>query len=265
MATPTCESGSSTGPMSTTSSPPCVESRSPTSLFLPTCLPPGEKPCYGSSTRGSRLEKATTPRAARCESESCRPGSRTVSKIGSRSRWSTGFRMVTSRGRRSRCYMGESAQVALEFADGPYSGSRTEPDFFFQVNDQILPTLVVESGWSESKEQLHDDMNLLLVGGNGAVKVVILVTWTKLQGGRVSGHVELFMRDQHDMPRLEQSETVFPRPTTAGSQRLGIRRSDLFGPALLAGRNGNDVLYLDVERLRDHATRALGFMDLVPA
>jgi hypothetical protein len=60
-------------------------------------------------------------------------------------------------------------------------------------------------------------------------------------------------------------QTVFPRPTTASSQRLGIRRGDLFGPALLAGRNGNDVLYLNVERLRDHATRALGFMNLFPA
>jgi hypothetical protein len=49
-------------------------------------------------------------------------------------------------------------------------------------------------------------MNLLLVGGNGSIKVVIIVKWTKLQGGRVSGTVELFMRDRNGIPRLEQSE-----------------------------------------------------------
>jgi aryl carrier-like protein len=70
----------------------------------------------------------------------------------------------------------------------------------------MLPTLVAGSGWSESKEQLHNDMNLLLVGGNGSVKIVIIIKWTKLQGGRVSGTVELFMRDRNGMPRLEQSE-----------------------------------------------------------
>ncbi|KAJ9294937.1 hypothetical protein DTO271G3_6499 [Paecilomyces variotii] len=143
--------------------------------------------------------------------------------------------------------------------------SRKEPDFFFQVNDHILPTLVVECGWSESKERIYDDMNLLLVGGNGSIKVVIIVKWAKLGGSRVSGTVELFMRDRNDMPFLKQTETVFPRPTTTNRQRLEIRRGDLFGDALLAGRNRNDILYLDVERLRDHATRSLGFMNLVPA
>lgn len=178
----------------------------------------------------------------------------------------------------------ELAYVALEFKCGPYSGSRKEPDFFFQVNDHILPTLAIESGWSESKEQLRNDMNLLLMGGNGSVKIFIIVKWTKLQGARVSGTVELFMRYQNGMPRLEQSEVylrhlingshtyclvfvqiVFPRPTTARGQRIGNRRNDLFEAALLAGRNGNDILYLDVERLRDHATRALCFMNLTSA
>ncbi|KAJ9315242.1 hypothetical protein DTO271D3_4409 [Paecilomyces variotii] len=136
----------------------------------------------------------------------------------------------------------------LHFTTGPYSGSRKEPDFFFQVNDHILPTLVVECGWS-----------------TGSIKIVIIVKWAKLGGSRVSGTVELFMRDRNDMPILKQIETVFPRPTTTNRQRLEIRRGDLFGDALLAGRNRNDILYLDVERLRDHATRSLRFMNLVPA
>lgn len=77
--------------------------------------------------------------------------------------------MVASREKKSRFYTRELAQVSypyrslfeqyqysyiytvLHFTTGPYSGSRKEPDFFFQVNDHILPTLVVECGWSESK------------------------------------------------------------------------------------------------------------------
>ncbi|KAJ9203610.1 hypothetical protein DTO164E3_2532 [Paecilomyces variotii] len=155
--------------------------------------------------------------------------------------------------------------TTLHFTTGPYSGSRKEPDFFFQVNDHILPTLVVECGWSESKGRIYDDMNLLFVGGNGSIKIVIIVKWAKLGGSRVSGTVELFMRDRNNMPILKQIETVFPRPTTTNRQRLEIRRGDLFGDALLPGRNQSDILYLDVERLRDHATRSLRFMSLVPA
>jgi hypothetical protein len=60
-------------------------------------------------------------------------------------------------------------------------------------------------------------------------------------------------------------QTILPRPATDSNQRLSIRRSDLFGPALVPGRNGSDILYLDVEQLRHHATRALGSMNLIAA
>ncbi|GFF82790.1 hypothetical protein IFM61606_02540 [Aspergillus udagawae] len=156
-----------------------------------------------------------------------------------------------------------SVGTTLYFRSGPYSGSWKEPDFFFRAEHDYLPTLAVESGWSESKEQLHKGMGLLLVGGNGSTNVVIIVQWTRLQGARVSGTVELFVRDSNGMPTLQQSETIFPRPATPND--LWIRRRDLFGPALVPGRNGNDMLYFNVEKLRDYATRALGFMDLVPA
>lgn len=142
----------------------------------------------------------------------------------------------------------------------------------------------MESGWSESKDHFYNDMNLLLVGGDSSVKIVIIIKWAKLKGGCVSGIVELFKNDRNGMPRLDQSEvcpriltnishpnylnfvqTIFPRPSTAGSQQLRIRRRELFGAAMLTGRNGDDILYLEVEQLRVHATRALSFMNLTPA
>ncbi|PKX89817.1 uncharacterized protein P174DRAFT_378604 [Aspergillus novofumigatus IBT 16806] len=152
--------------------------------------------------------------------------------------------------------------TTLFFKSGPYSGSWKEPDFFFRPNNHILPTIAVESGWSESKELLRNGMDLSLVGGNGSTNVVIIVEWTKLQE-RVSGTVELFVRDTNGMPTLQQSETIFPRPISPNN--LTIRRRDLFGPALVPGHNGNDILYLDLERLRNYATRRLSFMNLVPS
>lgn len=91
------------------------------------------------------------------------------------------------------------------------------------------------------------------------------------------------MRDRNGISRLEQSEvcskllinlsrtyylkfvqTVFPAPITGNNQRLGIRRRDLFGPALLAGHNPNNILHLDINGLRAYATSALHTMNLVP-
>jgi hypothetical protein len=129
-----------------------------------------------------------------------------------------------------------------------------------------------------------NDMNLLLVGGNGLIRVVLVVKWRRRQGNRVSGTVELFMRDRQGMPQLRQTEvcskllinlshtyylefvqTVFPAPPPGTNQQLGIRRRDLFGQALVSGRNPNDILYLDIDRLRYYAADSLQRMNLVPA
>jgi hypothetical protein len=159
---------------------------------------------------------------------------------------------------------------------------------YFLINDEYMPTVAVEVGWSESQPQLYNDINLLLVG-SGSIRVVILVKWSMLQGGRVSGVAEVFMRDRNGVPKLVQSEVcsrllvslsytyylelvqiIFPRPADGENQVLRIRRGDLFGRAMLAGRNPNDILPLRLDRLRyivagDHAAGALRRMKLVPA
>lgn len=144
-----------------------------------------------------------------------------------------------------------------------------------------LPTIVIESGWSESLTQLHDDMNLLLIGGHGAINIVILVKWYK-NGANVSGVTELYSRDKSERPILRQQEVcykflfeayrililiqlIFPRPIPSSPQYLQISRRDLFGPALLPGRNGNDRLSIDIEMLRTYAIEALNIMNLSPA
>lgn len=141
-----------------------------------------------------------------------------------------------------------------------------EPDFFIRPEDFVLPTVAFESGWSETYPRLHSDMNLLLVGGNGAIKVVIIANWTRRSGGRVAGTLEVWKLDRRGVfPQLQQREDIYPVPGSAASQHLTIRRRDLFGSALMPGRNGNDILNLDMELLRKHALKSLNVMNLGPA
>lgn len=82
-----------------------------------------------------------------------------------------------------------------------------EPDFFLRVNSDRLPGLAMESGWPESWQSLSDDMNLLLVGGDGDIGAVVLLKWQILSGTRyVRGFVELYVRDRNGMPIRRQQE-----------------------------------------------------------
>ncbi|KAJ5371163.1 uncharacterized protein N7496_007255 [Penicillium cataractarum] len=73
--------------------------------------------------------------------------------------------------------------------------------------------VTVEVGWSESYNDLHGDMNRLLIGGNGDIKIVILVKWTKHANQTVSGILELYRLDPQGMPRLCRTEIIFPMPS----------------------------------------------------
>lgn len=102
-------------------------------------------------------------------------------------------------------YVWQLEQVSTLQLTYLHRNSRKEPNFFFRVEGHIMPAIAVECGWSESITRIYNNMNLLLMGGDGSIRVVIIVKWRKLQGG-VSGTVELFNRDRNDMPRCEQSE-----------------------------------------------------------
>ena len=82
------------------------------------------------------------------------------------------------------------SSVTHEFG-GAYSASRKEPDLCIKPVGAALPTVVFESGWSESRRQLHKDRDLWLHGGQGSVKAVIILKWTK-RGKKVRGDVEVF-------------------------------------------------------------------------
>ena len=73
-----------------------------------------------------------------------------------------------------------------EFDDG-YKTSLKEPDLCIRPVGMALPTIVLESGWSESRAQLYRDRDLWLHGGAGLVQLVIVIKWTKDAVKRVEG------------------------------------------------------------------------------
>jgi hypothetical protein len=69
----------------------------------------------------------------------------------------------------------------------------------------LLPTLVVESGWSESLPELYHDRDLWLTGGAGSVQVVMILKWSKSSAGQVKGDIEVFDLDHFgNVRRLQQ-------------------------------------------------------------
>lgn len=97
----------------------------------------------------------------------------------------------------------------------------------------------MESGWSESWDQLMDDMNLLLAGGDGAIHAVVILKWQLNRRMRlVSGFVELYVRDRNGMPVHRQRE-VCPKPLVSLVDSLTAVR--MFSPSPLKPQPPNGL------------------------
>ncbi|OOQ81800.1 hypothetical protein PEBR_43229 [Penicillium brasilianum] len=155
----------------------------------------------------------------------------------------------------------------IKLPTSPFAKSCKQPDFFLRPkDDELLPTIAVEVGWSQSAPALREDMELLLRGGGGAVDVVILVNWKiRQQGTVVAGTVEAWRLDQNGQPTMTQSEEIFPIPNPAQTQRLGVTRRELFESILRPGRNPNEILYFDIDLLRSEASYTFRLINLSPA
>lgn len=154
--------------------------------------------------------------------------------------------------------------VALEITEGPYRGTRKEPDALFHVPHQTHPTLVVDVGWSESYEDLLDGMNRLLIGSDGKINVAFIVKFTRHLELPVSGIVKLYRLDPQGYPRLEQNEVLFPMPAGDPPQLLTGRLGELCagtGP----GRDIDALFPLSVGELRFHAATCLAKESYFPA
>ncbi|KAB8210164.1 hypothetical protein BDV34DRAFT_237322 [Aspergillus parasiticus] len=159
------------------------------------------------------------------------------------------------------------AGTTLDLDQGPYRGSRKDPDLFILPTTCLHPCLAMESGWSEGLTEMENDMDMLLVGGNGAIKTVFIIEWRKHSDNyHVSGVVKVYKPDENGMPVQEgPDQVIFPRPADGQNQVIGVARGDIFGGTPFRNRNPCDILEYSLDILREIATIALDRMGLVPA
>src|SRR6266516_8213416 len=82
--------------------------------------------------------------------------------------------------------------TAFSDFEAPYASSSKEPDQCIRPFDQTLPTIVAESGWSESHPRLVEDVRLWLKGGAGNVQLAILFKWSKVRDNMVKGFLQAY-------------------------------------------------------------------------
>ncbi|KAF8456200.1 hypothetical protein BGX38DRAFT_1266510 [Terfezia claveryi] len=80
--------------------------------------------------------------------------------------------------------------TTIDGFQGAYANSVKEPDALLQVDTDLIPSLVMEAGWSESFPKLRSDVNIWMEGG-GVTKIAILVKFTKHQGNRFGAFLEV--------------------------------------------------------------------------
>ncbi|KAL5359507.1 hypothetical protein BJX96DRAFT_174410 [Aspergillus floccosus] len=146
---------------------------------------------------------------------------------------------------------------------GLYQSSEKEPDLFLRPDTTAFPTVVIESGWSESFPYLRRDKDLWMQGCS-TVNVVILLKWSKLSGNRVKGTAEIWTRDTAGNLQSREMQ-IFPSPNTPGNENIELTKGQLFGQLILPFQNAADILPLDVGILRNFATEvATNLMNLQP-
>ncbi|KAK2807283.1 hypothetical protein FQN50_005436 [Emmonsiellopsis sp. PD_5] len=146
----------------------------------------------------------------------------------------------------------------------PYASSSKEPDVCIRPDNLTLPTIAVESGWSDARPRFLADKDLWLVGGP-TVEAVFLVQWAKVAGGHIKGYIELYARTASRDTVLVQTEPIFPVPSTDQNQSIPITRGQVFGPSLPAGRNPGDIYHLSIANLRAEAEGSIRAMGFTPA
>ncbi|KAG5302790.1 ornithine decarboxylase antizyme [Histoplasma capsulatum G186AR] len=148
---------------------------------------------------------------------------------------------------------------------GVYQGSYKEPDFFFRADNDDFPSIVMESGWSESLPYLRADKDLW-IKGNDFVQLVILLKWHNVSGGRVKGSAEIWRRN--GTGNLATTEmTIFPVPNTPViNEHIEFTKGQLFGAAAIGCPDAGTMLSLRISRLREIAKeRLVKNMGLMPA
>ncbi|KAK6503090.1 hypothetical protein TWF481_008124 [Arthrobotrys musiformis] len=151
----------------------------------------------------------------------------------------------------------------LTFASftGPYTYSIKEPDGMIRILGQYWPSVVMEVGWREQLVRLKYDRDLWFRGSQGAVRVVIIVKFSKTATG-VKGLLEI------TTPNLNGEYTVQKRSIWPENEEEDpyIFLRDVYGPYRPENCEFAEdfKLPLRMATLRAEARVHLENLDLVP-
>lgn len=159
--------------------------------------------------------------------------------------------------------------------------SSKAPDLCIIPNhpEPFQPTVVVETGWSETSwPALVDDAKLWLLGGQPYVQMVITICWSN-DDGRIKGGLKVYERDASGNSIEKQTEvsmsclverlqaktciqSIFPAPANAATQTIAVTRGQIFGNGILPGRNAAGIWELSIDKLRavtEPCIRVMGY------
>lgn len=111
---------------------------------------------------------------------------------------------------------------------GIYTGASKEPDLLIRPDTDNFPSVVVESGWSESWPHLQADMRLWFSAPN--INYVILLKWTKLSNNKVKGRIEVWHRNLAGVATLLHSEVIISSMYSNHLCQLKISSTGNFSP-----------------------------------
>ncbi|XRM47493.1 hypothetical protein ABZX51_010464 [Aspergillus tubingensis] len=145
---------------------------------------------------------------------------------------------------------------------GAYTSSSKEPDLYLSARTDRVPSVVIESGWSESFPRLRIDKDLWL-GGTVEVEYAILLKWSKVRNNKVKGSIEVWGRGNTGSLLIREL-AVFPKPDPLPiEESICFTKQQLFGGIPVS--NPITVLSLEIPRLREIAEEILvNLMGLSP-
>jgi len=80
---------------------------------------------------------------------------------------------------------------AIDNFQPPYVNAVKQPDAMLMVQSEIMPSVTLEVGWSQSYPKLKDATTIWMVGGAGFTNVSILIKLLPRTGNRFAAFVEV--------------------------------------------------------------------------
>ncbi|KAG0129703.1 hypothetical protein HOY82DRAFT_670912 [Tuber indicum] len=155
---------------------------------------------------------------------------------------------------------------------GDYEGCVKEADVTFVpfigsnwTKPAKFPSVVLESGWSESNTELREDVRLWQMGSEMAVRVVLLAKFYPVdQSNRIRFVFSIFRCHPDGRPSLHDRYQIFPPPPIP-HQNPTISFDEFYTGNCPPGINAGTEIPLDLVRLGACAAVWIGERGCVPA